>query len=68
MRKTDYSSSFKRDFKRERKGKYRSLLDRGGEYEKVVALLLMDIPLPPKYRDHPLHHNMEGRRECHIRA
>lgn len=28
---------------------------------------MMDIPLPPKYRDYALHNNFEGMRDCNLR-
>lgn len=33
---------------------------------EVLNLLVAGIPLPDKYRDHPLHGDFEGCRECHI--
>ena len=33
----------------------------------VVDKLQIDEPLEPKYRDHDLHGNYDGYRECHIR-
>ena len=68
MRRPELKSKFRRDFKREGKGIYRSLLHDGGELWKVVDILAKDIPLPPKYRDHPLHGDLEGCRDCHIRS
>lgn len=43
------------------------LLKKDGEFDSVVKLLMNDIPLPAKYRDHPLHNNWEGSRECHLK-
>ncbi len=40
---------------------------KGGEFDTVKDMIANDIPLPPKYKDHPLHHNWEGSRECHIK-
>lgn len=34
--------------------------------EEVVAMLADDKVLPEKYKDHNLHGNLEGFRECHI--
>lgn len=34
--------------------------------EAVIDLLASGITLPDRYRDHPLHGALEGRRECHI--
>ncbi len=67
MRYIEYSNAFKRDWKREARGKYRKLLMKGGELDDVKDSLAMDLPLPVKYRDHALHHNLEGLRECHLR-
>ena len=67
MRHTEQTSGFRHDVKRESRGMYRSLLTKGGEVDKVVRMLANNIPLPPKYRDHPLHGKHEGSRDCHIR-
>lgn len=67
MRRPEPRSKFRRDFKREGKGIYRNLLPNGGEFWEVVYTLAKDMPLPPKYRDHPLHGEWEGSREFHIR-
>ena len=67
MRRVEQRSKFRRDFKREGKGIYRSLLHDGGEFWEVVDTLAKDMRLPEKYRDHPLHGEYEGSRECHIR-
>lgn len=53
--------------KRELRGKYRDILRPKGEFWGVIALLKYDISLPVQYRDHALHGNWEGSRECHIR-
>ena len=37
------------------------------ELEMVIDLLLEQIPLPEKYRDHPLIGDYTGFRECHVR-
>ena len=67
MRHAEPSSKFRRDLKHVRGGIYGGLLSRGGEIDRVVRMLEAGIPLPPKYRDHPLHGIWEGSRECHIR-
>ena len=67
MRHIEYSNAFKRDWKREARGKYRKLLMKGGELDEVRNSLAMDMPLPIKYHDHALHQNLEGLRECHLR-
>lgn len=34
--------------------------------ERVMKALIEEKPLDPKHKDHPLHRNWAGRRECHI--
>lgn len=34
--------------------------------EEVINLLANDEILPEKYKDHALHGNLEGFRECHV--
>jgi mRNA interferase YafQ len=36
-------------------------------FKEVVELLLDGVPLPGKYRDHPLRVNRYGYRDCHIK-
>ena len=67
MRRPEFRGKFRRDLKRADKGLYSAVLRKGGELERVVNVLARDMPLPPKYRDHPLHGDWEGSRECHIR-
>ncbi len=52
MRTIERTTQFKRDYKREAKGRFGKVLER--ELRAVVSLLVSDTPLPPKYRDHPL--------------
>ena len=65
MRTIERSSTFKRDFKREAKGRYKKTLD--AELMGVLAALLNDQPLEPRYRDHDLSSNWAGHRECHLK-
>ncbi len=37
-------------------------------FKEVVDMLLDGVPLPPKYRDHPLHGDRRGYRDCHIQS
>ncbi len=65
MREIERTSRFKRDYKREAKGRHRSSLD-----ESMVAVLrslVADMPLPERYRDHALTGNWSGYRDCHIK-
>ena len=57
------TSQYKRDlkhFKHDRKLIF--------DLTRVIADLAADIPLAPSFRDHGLHNNWEGCRECHIRS
>ena len=51
MRHIEYSNAFKRDWKREARGRYRKLLMKGGELDYVKDSLAMNMPLPIKYHD-----------------
>lgn len=61
----DRASSFKRDYKREARGRYRSTLD--NDLKSVLIALVNDQPLDSKYHDHDLIGDWVGYRECHIR-
>ena len=64
MRKIEYSIAFKKDWKRETKGKYRSSLNQ--RFKHIVSLLIQDGQLGRKYRDHELVGDWHGYRECHV--
>jgi len=55
------SSKFKKDFKLVKKRNYNA-----EELEAVVNILREEKTLPAKYKDHALHGDYEGFRECHI--
>lgn len=63
MRTIDRASAFKRDYKREAKGKHRTTLD--SDLKPVLVSLATDGPLDTKYRDHDLSGDWAGYRECH---
>jgi len=65
MRTIDRASSFKRDYKREAKGQYRTLLD--NILIPAVLALANDQALQPHQRDHDLSGDWNGYRECHIK-
>ena len=56
-----YETTFKRDFKRIVKRGYSIPL-----MENVIEILANEIPLSPKYKDHPLSGTYSDCRECHI--
>jgi mRNA interferase YafQ len=64
MRTIRRTTRFKRDYKREAKGRYRATLDR--DLRAVVLLLAADAPLPETHRDHALTGNWKDHRDCHI--
>jgi len=65
MRKIEFTNAFKRDFKRELKGPYRTILDT--ELREIINLLANDLSLPIKNRDHALTGNWRHYRDCHVR-
>lgn len=61
-RRVERSSRFRKNFKRfARDAAFCS------EFAAVLEILVADAPLPPRYRDHALHNDWEGCRDCHIR-
>lgn len=57
-------------FKKQYKKQYKRIR-RSGQYDiqqlKAIAILLKEgKPLPEHYRDHKLHREYEGCRECHL--
>ncbi len=65
MRTIDCSSAFKRDYKREAKGRYRATLD--DTLKPALLALAADQPLDARYRDHDLSGDWAGYRECHLK-
>jgi mRNA interferase YafQ len=65
MRRINYSRGFRRDYRREKRGQYGGQLDE--QLEEALQMLINDQPLPPSYRDHPMHGSRSGERNCHIR-
>ena len=65
MRTTRYTARFKRDYKRECSGRYRTILD--DALMEVVKQLADDKPLPPRNYDHTLSGNWKDHRDCHIK-
>ena len=58
MRKLARSKDFDRDFRK---------VDMSDELLEVLSCLAMDLPLKPKYKDHPLTGNWNNYRECHVK-
>ena len=55
------TAQFKRDYKLAKRRHYDI-----AELKRIVDKIANREPLPPKNRDHALHNNYEGFRECHI--
>lgn len=64
MRSTKQTHAFKKDLKRESRGKYHHILQE--DFVSIVRQLALDRVLPPQYRDHALTGEWAGHRECHI--
>lgn len=65
MRQIDYTRKFKRDYRREKSGRYARDLD--DRLKTVLDLLIEDAPLPYNNFDHALTGNWSDHRDCHIR-
>lgn len=65
MRQIRFTTRFKRDYRREKSGKYARTLDK--KLSEALDLLQKDAPLPRSYFDHALTGNWKDHRDCHIR-
>jgi mRNA interferase YafQ len=65
MRTIEWTTQFKRDFKRESKGQYRATLD--DDLFTIVERLANDQALDARYHDHSLSGNWKDHRDCHIK-
>ena len=65
MRTIRRTGTFKRDYKRVKKGRRGNTLDT--ELSKVLAMLVADEPLPERCHDHSLVGEWKDHRDCHIR-
>ncbi len=65
MRTIERSTAFKRDYKREAKGRHRASL--ASDLITVLTALVSDKPLEARYRDHDLSGAWAGYRDCHIK-
>ncbi len=65
MRAIEWTSQFKRDYKRENKGQHRATLD--ADLFPIVDALANDQELDPRYRDHALVGEWKDHRDCHIK-
>ena len=65
MRTIERTSRFKRDYKRESKGRHRAYLD--AILVPVVEALANDRPLEPRHHDHALSGKWGDHRDCHVK-
>jgi mRNA interferase YafQ len=61
----EHSSTFKRDYTREARGRYGAALN--AVLLPVLLALANDEPLESRHRDHKLSGDWQGYRECHIK-
>lgn len=64
-RDVSVTTAFKKDFKREKKGKHRTTVE--AELDAVVALRAEDVTLAVRLKDHALSGDWKGSRDCHIK-
>jgi mRNA interferase YafQ len=65
VRTIERTGQFKRDYKREARGRHAATLDR--DLVGIVGALAQDQALPPRLRDHALTGEWKDYRDCHIR-
>jgi mRNA interferase YafQ len=65
MRTIRRTNTFKRDYKREKKGSHRKTLDT--DLVEIVAMLAADETLTLRHHDHPLVGEWKDYRDCHIK-
>lgn len=65
MRTIEWTTAFKRDLKREQKGKHRKTVD--ALMSGVVSSLANDLPLPEANQDHALSGKWKDHRDCHLK-
>ncbi|MEI6649782.1 MAG: type II toxin-antitoxin system YafQ family toxin [Actinomycetes bacterium] len=65
MRSIEYSSQFKKDFKREKKSARCANLE--SDLKDVLDFLVADRVLPAAFADHPLVGDWKDFRDCHVR-
>lgn len=65
MRTIERTTQFKRDYKREMKGRHRASLQ--VELTAVLTELMAGRPLAARLRDHALTGNWADHRDCHVK-
>lgn len=65
MRTTDPTGRFRRDLKREMRGKYAQVII--DELDDLILLLAADAAIPVRHRDHALTGDWKDHRDCHVK-
>lgn len=65
MRRIERTTQFKKDYKRESRGRYRTILE--ASLIEVLELLVVDQELAERYFDHSLTGQWKDFRDCHIK-
>ena len=65
MRTIERTGRFKRDYKRESRGRHRTHLD--ADLAPIVEALANDRPLEPRHHDHALGGEWADHRDCHLK-
>ena len=65
MREIERTTRFRRDYKREIRGRHGATLE--ASLLAVLHALVTDEPLAERTRDHPLSGDWAGFRDCHIK-
>jgi mRNA interferase YafQ len=65
MRTIEQTGQFKRDLRREARGKHRAALSK--EFVEIVEQIARDAPMASKYRDHALSGDWRDFRDCHVK-
>ncbi|MBU3613206.1 type II toxin-antitoxin system YafQ family toxin [Polynucleobacter sp. MG-27-Goln-C1] len=65
MRRIERTTQFKKDYKRETRGRHKTALE--SALIEVIDLLVVDQELPERYFDHSLVGQWKDFRDCHIK-
>ena len=65
MRTIERTARFKRDYRRESRGRHQASLD--ASLASVVEALANDQPLEPRCHDHALSGEWSDHRDCHVK-
>lgn len=65
MRTIEQFNQFKRDYKREKKGRHGKSLDK--LLVPILEALVSDTQLEPRHHDHPLSGDWKDHRDCHVK-